>query len=95
MASMPSSVSGLYQAGMAGFFCKDMHADLYVMVRMCVSVLVRGMSAKLCARNVRVEKRNNRQSKKRNQKQSGVQRLRSSRGGSQFQGAPGGGSRVD
>ena len=49
---------------------------------------------RLCAKDVKVEKRNNRQSK-RKQKQSGLQRLRSSRGGSQCQGAPGGGSRVD
>ena len=48
----------------------------------------------LCAKNVKVEKRKNRQSK-RKQKQSGVQRLQSSRGGIQFQGAPGAGSRVD
>ena len=48
----------------------------------------------LRAKNVKVEKRNNRQSK-RKQKQSGVQRLQSSRGGIQFRGAPGGGSRVD
>ena len=52
------------------------------------------MSAKAMCKNVKVEKRNNRQSK-RKQKQGGVQRLRSSRGGIQFQGALGGGSRVD